>query len=70
MAKLASLTMATGNPLQAVAIGTAALNAVGTIRSRRALEGLRELNRHAAAHQDIDEVAHLRHQIGTLVLTS
>ena len=70
LAKLASLTMATGNPLQAVAIGTAALNAVGTIRSRRALEGLRELNRHAAAHQDIDEVAHLRHQIGTLVLTS
>ncbi|MBV9730471.1 MAG: XRE family transcriptional regulator [Pseudonocardiales bacterium] len=70
LTKLASLTMATGDPLQAVTIGTAALDAVGTIRSRRALEGLRELNRHAAAHQDIDAVAHLRHQIGTLVLTS
>jgi hypothetical protein len=70
LTKLASLTMATGDPRQAVTIGTAALDAVGTIRSRRALHGLRELNRHAAAHQDIDEVAHLRHQIGTLVLTS
>jgi hypothetical protein len=70
LTKLASLTMATGDPLHAVTIGTAALDAVSTIRSRRALEGLRELNRHAAAHQHLDEVAQLRHQIGTLVLTS
>ena len=70
LTKLASLTMAIGDPLQAAALGTAALDAVGTIRSRRAAEGLRELGRHAAAHQHLAEVAHLRHQIGTLVLTS
>jgi ATP/maltotriose-dependent transcriptional regulator MalT len=69
-AKLASVTMATGDPRQAAALGAAALDAAGTIRSRLTLEGLRELNRHAAAHQDIDEVARLRQQIGTLVLTS
>ncbi|MGH9206959.1 MAG: XRE family transcriptional regulator, partial [Acidimicrobiales bacterium] len=69
-AKLASLTMATGDPLHATSFGTQALDTVGTIRSRRALEGLRDLNRHAAAHQNISEVAHLRHQIGTLVLSA
>ncbi|MGH3975512.1 MAG: hypothetical protein ACRDS9_19605 [Pseudonocardiaceae bacterium] len=42
----------------------------GTLRSRRILDALRELSRHAAVHQRLDEVAHLRQQIGTLVLTS
>ncbi|MGH3888511.1 MAG: XRE family transcriptional regulator [Pseudonocardiaceae bacterium] len=70
LTKLASLTMATDDPLEAVALGTAALDAVGTVRSRRAVEGLRELGRHAAVHQHIGEVAHLRHRIGTLVLSS
>ncbi|MGH3831012.1 MAG: XRE family transcriptional regulator [Pseudonocardiaceae bacterium] len=69
-AKLASLTMVTGDPRHAVALGTQALKAAGTIRSRRTLDDLRELNRHAAAHQNISEVAHLRHQIGTLVLSA
>ena len=32
-------------------------------------EGLRERGRHAAAHQHINEVAHLRHQVGALVRT-
>ncbi|MGH3856097.1 MAG: XRE family transcriptional regulator [Pseudonocardiaceae bacterium] len=68
--KLASLTMATGDPRHAVALGTTALNAAGTVRSHLTLEGLRELNRHATAHQNISEVAHLRHQIGTLVLSA
>jgi hypothetical protein len=68
--KLASLTMATGDPLQAAALGAAALDSAGTIRSRRTLDDLRELNRHAAAYQHLDEVAHLRQQIGALVLTS
>ncbi|MEO7193497.1 MAG: hypothetical protein ABIZ05_01545 [Pseudonocardiaceae bacterium] len=70
LTKLASLSMATGDPLHATALDTQALNAVGTVRSRRALDDLRELNRQAARHQNISEVAHLRHQIGTLVLSA
>jgi hypothetical protein len=67
-AKLASLTMATGDPLQAVAIGHEALDTAGTIRSRTTADDLRELARHASAHQQLDEVAHLRHRIGTLLV--
>ncbi len=66
LAKLASLTMVTGDPLQAAAIGHAALDIAGTIRSRRAAEELHELSRYAAAHQ-LAEVAHLRQRIGTLL---
>jgi hypothetical protein len=69
LTKLASLTMATGDPLQAAAIGHAALDIAGTIRSHRATEELRELSCHAAAHQHLDEVAHLRQRIATLVST-
>ncbi|MGH3824625.1 MAG: XRE family transcriptional regulator [Pseudonocardiaceae bacterium] len=68
LTKLASLMMVTGDPLQAAAIGHAALDIVGAIRSRRAAEELRELSRHAAAHQHLDEVAHLRQRIGTLLV--
>ncbi|MDQ3761603.1 MAG: XRE family transcriptional regulator [Actinomycetota bacterium] len=68
--KLASLTMATGDPVQAAVIGTTALDAAGALRSRRILDVLRELGRHAAAHQRLGEVAQLRHRIGTLVLAS
>ena len=67
--KLASLTMATGDPLQAVAIGHAALDVAGAIRSRFAADSLRELFRYAAAHQSLAEVAHLRHRIAALVCT-
>jgi hypothetical protein len=67
-ARLASLTMATGDPLQAATIGHEALDAAGTIRSRFAADDLRELSRHAAAHQNLDEVADLRHRIGTLLV--
>jgi hypothetical protein len=67
LTKLASLTMATGDPLQAATIGHEALDAAGTLRSRRTAEQLRELARYATAHQHLDEVAHLRHRIGTLV---
>lgn len=67
-ARLASLTMATGDPLQAVAIGHEALDTAGTIRSRTAADDLRELSRHAAPHQQLDEVAHLRHRIATLLV--
>jgi hypothetical protein len=68
LTKLASLTMATGDPLQAAAIGHQALDIAGTIRSRRAAEELRELSRYAAAHQHLDEVAHLRHRIRALLV--
>ena len=70
LTKLASLTMATGDPIHAAAIGHEALDAAGTIRSRRASDDLRELARYAATHQHLDEVAYLRHRIATLVCTA
>jgi hypothetical protein len=60
--------MATGDPLQAVSIGHEALKVAGTLRSHRVTDDLRELSRHAATHQNLDEVAHLRHRIGTLLV--
>ncbi len=69
LTKLASLTMATGDPLQAATIGHAALDAAGTIRSRRVTDELRELARYAAEYQHLEEVAHLRQRIATLVCT-
>jgi transcriptional regulator with XRE-family HTH domain len=68
LTKLASLTMATGDPLQAVSIGHEALKVASTLRSHRVTEELRELSRHAAPHQNLDEVAHLRHRISTLLV--
>ncbi len=68
-AKLASLTMATGDPIQGATIGHAALDAAGTLRSHLAAEELRELARYAAEHQHLEEVAHLRQRIATLVCT-
>ena len=68
LATLASLTMATGDPLQAVTIGHEALDTAGTIRSRTAADDLRELSRHATPHQQLDEIAHLRHRIATLLV--
>ncbi|MFD9701351.1 XRE family transcriptional regulator [Lentzea sp. NPDC059081] len=68
--KLSSLTMATGDPREAVAIGTAALDSVGTIRSRRAADDLCELARIGTRHQTVHEVGVLRHRITTLVLAS
>ncbi|MGH3831436.1 MAG: hypothetical protein ACRDRS_13480 [Pseudonocardiaceae bacterium] len=61
--------MVTGDPLQAAALGHAALDIAGTIHSRQAIEELRELAHYAAAHQHLDEVTHLRHRIATLVGT-
>jgi hypothetical protein len=70
LAKLASLTITTGDPLQAATIRHAVLDATGTVRSRRVTEELRELFRYAAPHQHLDEVAHLRQRIATLVTDS
>lgn len=66
--KLASLTMATGDPIQAATIGNAALDAAGTIRSHRAADDLRELARYTRRHPKINDVAVLRHRITNLVL--
>lgn len=67
LVNLAILTMVTGEPLQAAIIGHAALDAAGTVRSRRTAEELRKLAQYVAPHQHIDEVAHLIHRIGTLL---
>jgi hypothetical protein len=67
LAKLATLTMATGDPIQAVTIGHQALDLAGAIRSRRAVDALRELARYTTAHQHLDEIAHLQHRIRALV---
>jgi transcriptional regulator with XRE-family HTH domain len=67
LTKLASLTMATGDPIHAATLGHAALDAAGTLRSRRVTDNLRELARYADTHQHLDKVAHLRHRIATLV---
>jgi hypothetical protein len=37
-------------------------------RSRTAADDLRELSRYVAAHQQLDEVTHLQHQINTLLV--
>jgi hypothetical protein len=65
--KLASLTMAAGDPDEAGAIGQRALTSAGKIRSRRAADDLRQLRYLAAPHDRIDEVAALCHAIGERV---
>ena len=67
LAKLASLTMVTGDPLQAATIGHQALEVTDSIHSYRAAEELRDLSRYAIAHQHLEEVEHLRHRIATLL---
>lgn len=68
--KLAALVMATGDPLEAAAIGSAALATAGTVRSRRLADDLRSLSGYAEPHSAIDEVAALRHQIATTLVGS
>ncbi len=68
--KLAALVMATGDPLEAAAIGSAALATAGTVRSRRLADDLRNLSGYAEPHGAIDEVAALRHQIATTLVGS
>ncbi|MFT7837708.1 helix-turn-helix transcriptional regulator [Saccharothrix sp. BKS2] len=66
--KLASLVMAVGDPTEAVALGSLALDWAGTVRSRRAADDLRDLHRFALPHDNVTEVAELRHRIGTAVV--
>ncbi|WP_227997127.1 helix-turn-helix domain-containing protein [Nocardia australiensis] len=65
--KLASLTMATGDPEEAAVLGKAALIDAGHIRSRRAADDLRELARFGGAHDKSIEVEELRTRIGTIL---
>ncbi|MGY4103603.1 XRE family transcriptional regulator [Nocardia sp. R16R-3T] len=65
--KLASLTMATGDPSEAAVIGNTALIDAGHVRSRRAADDLRELADAAAPHTGITDVDELHaHVTSTL----
>lgn len=68
--KLASLTMATGDPREGVVIGHRALDAACGVRSSRAADDLRELARYSNRHAGIGDVADLRRRITTVVLES
>jgi hypothetical protein len=63
-ARLASLTMVTGDPVEATAIGHQALDAAGQLRSGRVAEEFRTLRRIAARHSTMPAVAEMRHRIG------
>ncbi|WP_280498177.1 helix-turn-helix domain-containing protein [Nocardia asiatica] len=65
--KLASLTMATGDPREATAFGMAALVDAGHIRSRRAADDLRELAEFAEQHRTATDVDELRARIDATV---
>jgi hypothetical protein len=66
--KLASLVMVTGDPCEAAAIGGRALDAVSTMRSRRAADDMRDLRRFGEPHEQLAGVAELIHQIGAVVV--
>jgi transcriptional regulator with XRE-family HTH domain len=68
--KLATLLMATGDPLEATATGHRALDDAGRLRSRRAADDLRELHRFAGAHVALPGVADLQDRITELVRTA
>lgn len=61
--KLASLTMAVGDPMEAVTIGLAAVHDAGRLHSRRAAMDLAELRDHATAHAAVPEVGDLRERL-------
>ncbi|MEU3281409.1 hypothetical protein ABZ698_30885, partial [Streptomyces antibioticus] len=61
--KLASLVMAKGDPMQAVAVGHQALDDVGRLTSRRAADDLRELRSFAGRHRGLEQAAVLRRRI-------
>ncbi len=65
--KLASLTMATGDPNQAAHIGHQALSEVGNLHSRRAADDIRELGRLAAKHPTNGNAVSLRERVTATV---
>ena len=68
--KLASLIMVTGDPIEAAALGTQALDWAGTLRSGHIVHGLRDLRHLAQPHAYLTEIAELRHRIGATVAVS
>ncbi|MFI8932514.1 XRE family transcriptional regulator [Streptomyces sp. NPDC053474] len=66
--KLATLTMATGDPQHAVAIAHRALNEVGRLRSKRAASDVQDLAKASMRHARKPEVAELCERINTTVL--
>ncbi|WP_199565164.1 hypothetical protein [Spongiactinospora rosea] len=67
--KLASLTMATGDPVQAAQTGARAVTDAGTVRSRRAQDDMRELHRLSAPHGRKTPVAELCDRIKATIRT-
>lgn len=65
--KLATLTMAIGDPQQAVAIAHRALDEVGRLRSKRAIDDVKDLARASARYARNHEVAVLRDRITNAV---
>jgi hypothetical protein len=61
--KLASLTMAIGDAREAAAIGQKALDDVGRLRSRRAIDEVRDLYRFAGRRPDVVEATELHDRI-------
>lgn len=66
--KLATLTMATGDPYEATATANRALNEVGRLRSKRAISDVMALAEASRSSRRIPEVAALRERIRTTVL--
>ncbi|KUF17335.1 hypothetical protein AT728_16135 [Streptomyces silvensis] len=67
--KLATLTMATGDPQQAVVIAHRALDEVGRLRSKRAAADVKDLAKASARYARRPEVSQLRERIKTTVLS-
>ncbi|MEU6718974.1 hypothetical protein ABZ897_46560 [Nonomuraea sp. NPDC046802] len=67
--KLASLTMATGDPEEGASVGGRAVTDAGTVRSRRAQDDMKELAQLALPHKSRTPVAVLRHRIREAVQT-
>lgn len=61
--KLASLTMAVGDPYEAAQVGMAAVDDAGRLRSRRAAMDLAELRDYSSRHARVAEVSDLRHRL-------
>ncbi|MEV7869194.1 helix-turn-helix transcriptional regulator [Streptomyces sp. NPDC088124] len=61
--KLATLTMATGDPDEALAIADHALNEVGQLRSKRAIDDIQDLARAATPYRRNPQIAALRKRI-------
>jgi hypothetical protein len=61
----ARLVMATGDPHEAVALGTQALDWSVPLRSARAVHDLRDLHRRTEPHAQLPDVADLRDRIRT-----